>query len=168
MSREQTHQARSRRLALAVVCAAAVSFAAQAGAASPHIDYMLQCQGCHLPDGTGKPGAVPSLRDSIGLFTTVAGGRAFLIRVPGSASSPLSDEALAAVLNWMIRQFGPPAVAGDFRAFDAAEVARHRATPLIDVDGMRRALVAEIRSLGSGAAMDADAAEVDEAVGQSR
>ena len=50
----------------------------------------------------------------MGTFLTVPGGREYLVRVPGSAQSPLSDAELARVLNWMIRAFGPPAIAADF------------------------------------------------------
>ena len=122
--------------ALAVLAAAA----APAGAASPEIDYMLQCQGCHLSDGSGKPGSVPDLRDSVGRFLTVPGGRAYLVGVPGSATSALDDSALAAVLNWMIRRFGPAEVAVRFTPYDADEVARLRRPPLSDVESVRRAL----------------------------
>ena len=34
--------------------------------ADPHADYMLHCQGCHGPDGTGAPGGIPSFRDNLG------------------------------------------------------------------------------------------------------
>jgi hypothetical protein len=115
-----------------------------AAGADPRIDYMLECQGCHLPDGSGKPGAVPSLRDSIGRFLLVPGGRAFLVQVPGSATSPLSDERLAAVLNWMIEHFGPAEVAADFRPFVADEVAAWRSQPLLDVESRRAALVEQM------------------------
>ena len=63
--------------------------------ASPHNDYMLQCQGCHMADGRGSPGSVPDLRGRMGLFIEVHGGRAYLISVPGSAQSPLSNLELA-------------------------------------------------------------------------
>ncbi len=118
--------------------------AGDASAGSPHVDYMLQCQGCHLADGRGSPGAVPSLVDRIGLFLTVPEGRAFLVQVPGSAQSPLDDAALAGVLNWMIRSYGPARIARDFRPYEAAEVARYRSRPLIDVEARRRELIARI------------------------
>lgn len=123
---------------LALVAAVPVS------AGSPQLHYMLQCQGCHRADGSGSPGAVPSLSDSIGRFLTVPGGREYLVRVPGSAQSPLGDDDLARVLNWMIRAFGPPAIAADFEPFRADEVARIRVSPLIEVDSARRALIRAI------------------------
>lgn len=120
----------------------ALAAAAGVASASPELDYLLHCQGCHLPDGRGKPGAVPSLVDSIGRFAALPGGRAFLVRVPGSAQSPLDDASLAALLNWMVRRFGP--VPAEFQPFGAAEVARVRRPPLTEVAATRRALLEEL------------------------
>ncbi|MGH7291646.1 MAG: c-type cytochrome, partial [Myxococcota bacterium] len=61
---------------------------------SPEVNYMLHCQGCHRPDGSGVPGAVPDLRDEVARFLATDDGRAFLIRVPGVANAPLSDREL--------------------------------------------------------------------------
>ena len=44
----------ARRAALVVLLAARA-----ACAGSPAVDYALNCQGCHLDDGTGTPGSVP-------------------------------------------------------------------------------------------------------------
>ena len=67
-------------------------------------DYMMNCQGCHLPDGAGFPAHVTSrlVAGNLGNFLRVDGGREFLVRVPGSAQSDLGDARLAAVLNWML------------------------------------------------------------------
>ena len=130
-----------------LLAAALLGLALPAGA-GPALDYLLQCQGCHLPDGSGAPGRVPDLRDQIGSFLLVPGGRAYLVRVPGSAQSPLSDAALARVLNWMIAEFGPAAVAGSFEPFTAEEVARHRAEPLVQVETLREELLAAIEATG--------------------
>ena len=108
-------------------------------------DYMLQCQGCHMADGSGSPGSVPDLRGQLGLFLAVQGGREFLIRVPGSAQSPLSNAQLAEVLNWMVREFGPVAAAASFVPFNAAEVGLHR-RPLADVEPVREILMERIAS----------------------
>ena len=51
--------------------------------------YMLNCQGCHLPDGTGYGNKVPDMKNQLGRFLTVNGGREFLVQVPGSATAPL-------------------------------------------------------------------------------
>jgi mono/diheme cytochrome c family protein len=138
------------RRALGVAAGVAAGLAAMgapASAESPRILYMLQCQGCHLADGAGAPGTVPSL-SRVGRFLTVKGGRAYLIRVPGSATSSLSDGELAEVLNWMVREFGPAAVAADFAPFDAGEVAAVRRPPLADVDSARRELIGRLEVSG--------------------
>lgn len=109
------------------------------------VDYMLNCQGCHLPDGSGMEArGVPSLRDHMGRFLSVEGGREFLIRVPGSAMSDLDDARLAAVVNWMLRTFSPDALPEDFDPYGAEEVAALRAAPLIDVTGERAKLLQRI------------------------
>jgi mono/diheme cytochrome c family protein len=134
-------KARARRLAAAALAGLAAPGAATAG--SPQVLYLLHCQGCHLADGSGKPGAVPALAD-VGRFLEVPGGRAYLVQVPGSAHSPLSDAELAAVLNWIVAAFGPERDARALRPYDADEVARYRATPLVDVAGARAELVRRI------------------------
>jgi len=123
---------------------ATVSLASPARADS-HTDYMLQCQGCHMADGRGSPGSVPDLRGNLDLFLGVPGGREYLMQVPGSAQSPLSNEKLAEVLNWMIREFGSPEVASNFTAFTADEVRLNR-EPLADVEPVRKILLDLIRS----------------------
>src|SRR5579859_646477 len=68
----------------------------------PKTNYQLQCMGCHTPDGSGEPGRVPSIKETLAPFALSAAGRRFLIQVPGAAQSTLSDAELAALLNWMI------------------------------------------------------------------
>jgi hypothetical protein len=131
----------SRRAALT---AFACLFAATARAQDPRVDYMLQCQGCHLADGSGSPGAVPDLRGSLARFLAVPGGREYLVRVPGAAQSVLSDQRLAAVLDWMIREFGPAEAAADLAPYRAEEIARWRADPYLEVQTVRRELLSRI------------------------
>src|SRR5262249_30826519 len=100
------------------------------------------CQGCHRADGVGTPGSgVPALAGSVGRFAAVAGGRDYLVRVPGVAQAPLDDEALAALLTWTLEHFSAAELPADFAPFTAAEVARGRRTPLTDVEGARRSLL---------------------------
>jgi mono/diheme cytochrome c family protein len=130
----------------AALAAAALFAAAGARAADPRVDYMLQCQGCHLADGSGAPGAVPDLRGSLALFSTLPGGREYLVRVPGAAQSPLSDARLAALLDWMLREFGPAEVAAGLAPYRVEEVARWRAQPYAEVQSVRRELVSQIEA----------------------
>jgi len=126
------------------LAAFACLFAATARAEDPRVDYMLQCQGCHLADGSGAPGAVPDLRGSLGRFLAVPGGREYLVRVPGAAQSALTDQRLAAVLDWMIREFGPEEAAADLEPYRAEEVAGWRAKPYAEVQTVRRELLSRI------------------------
>jgi hypothetical protein len=98
-----------------------------------------------MADGSGASGAVPSLRDQVARFASVPGGREYLVRVPGSAQSPLGDAELAAVLNWMIRAFGPAEVAAALTPFSGEEVARTRRPPLAEVGELRRELLRRIQ-----------------------
>jgi mono/diheme cytochrome c family protein len=132
---------------LALVIAALVS-AGTAAAETAAVNYLLQCQGCHREDGAGTPGAVPALADFVAEFLTVPGGREYLVRVPGSAQSPLSDAALAELLNWILQRFGPDEAAASAAPFSEAEVAKLRRSPLIDVETTRRALVERIGEPG--------------------
>ncbi|MCZ6714401.1 MAG: hypothetical protein O7B29_10700 [Deltaproteobacteria bacterium] len=127
----------------ALVCVFALG--GVAAAETPHINYMLECQGCHLADGTGFAGKVPALKNFVGRFLTVTGGREFLVRVPGSAQSALDDRELAEVLNWIIRRFGPDDVSRDFVAFTREEVMRYRGRPLTDVESVRSELMRHMR-----------------------
>ena len=121
---------------------AAVLYAGVAGAYEPHVNYMLHCMGCHTPDGRGEPGRVPSVRDTLVPLASKPAGRRFLIRVPGSAQSRLSDAELAAVLNWMVDNLSAAPPSRPLPRFTAAEVATHRHTPLVAVKEERRRLIA--------------------------
>ena len=68
-------------------------------------NYILNCQGCHLPDGSGSEGNVPKMNDFVGYFLHVPGGREFIVQVPGAAGAPISDQELADVMNWMLLNF---------------------------------------------------------------
>ena len=107
-------------------------------------DYVMHCRGCHGPEGQGAPGGAPDLRGNVGRFLLVPGGREYLMRVPGTSQSELDDAQTAALLNWMVRTFGPANVAADFAPFTAAEVTAHRRPVLIDVGATRAALLAAL------------------------
>jgi hypothetical protein len=109
--------------------------------ADPETDYVLDCRGCHGPDGAGAPGAAPTFRGQLGRFLTVPGGREYLIRVPGTAQSELDDARTAALLNWLVRAFSADEVPADFAPYTAAEVGPARRRPLLDVWAARRALL---------------------------
>ncbi len=95
-------------------------------------DYLLHCSGCHLPDGSGAPDDVPSLRDGLGWIVSMAKGRDYLVRVPGSSQALLNDAELAAVINWVLTEFNAATLADDFKPLTAKEVARARSDVLMD------------------------------------
>lgn len=100
-------------------------------------DYMLRCQGCHLPDGSGYPGKVPDLRLTLPRLLASTEGRAFLLRVPGASLSILDDARLARVMNWMVFEFIPGGAPPGFEPFTAGEVGPLRRRPLADVQAVR-------------------------------
>ncbi len=104
-------------------------------------NYMLNCQGCHKADGSGLPGSVPGMQDFVGRFLAVPGGRKFLIQVPGSSNSPLSDADLAELLNWILTTMSAGELTADFKFYSEAEVREARGTVLVDVADTRAELV---------------------------
>ena len=117
----------AQTLALALLVAIATPVQADTQA-----DYMLHCSGCHLPDGFGAPPMVPSLRDDLGRIITVAQGREYLVRVPGSSQAMLDDAALAAVINWVLTEFNSATLADDFKPLTTREVQEARHNVLMD------------------------------------
>ncbi|MEC7803738.1 MAG: hypothetical protein VX533_02680 [Pseudomonadota bacterium] len=131
------------RVACLVVATVLLSNTALA-AQSPRINYMIHCMGCHLIDGTGSPPDVPSLPQHLGQFLLVEGGREYLIQVPGTAYSPLSDAETAEVLNWMLETFARNQLSDDFVPYTANEVAQHRSQALTDVNTIRDQLLSNL------------------------
>lgn len=116
----------------------------------PQINYMLNCMGCHVADGSGSPGKVPSLRNSLVPLAGSPAGRRYLIQVPGAAQSPLSNVELARVLSWMVRNLSAQAVPRGFVDFTAAEVAAYRKSPLVNVREVRARLLANYAARNPG------------------
>jgi cytochrome c553 len=127
------------------IAADAVPAAEMPGVANPQRAWQhwtLNCQGCHRPDGTGSDATAPSLAGTVAKFLNVRGGRAYLGRVPGVATSPLSDADLAEVINWMVWRFDAAHVPADFKPYTAEEVGVLRANPLhMEASQMRRDLL---------------------------
>jgi hypothetical protein len=95
-------------------------------ARSAEIMWMLNCQGCHRPDASGTGSEVPPMPGIVSRFLSVPGGREYLIRVPGVATAPLSDESIAVLVNWMLAKFDPKNIPGDFIPYTGEEVASLR------------------------------------------
>jgi cytochrome c553 len=104
--------------------------------------WTLNCQGCHRPDGTGSAGTAPSIAGTVARFLSVPGGREYLGRVPGVATSPLSDADLSEVMNWMLWRFDKEHVPADFKPYTAEEIGRLRHSPLrLEASQMRAELL---------------------------
>lgn len=106
-------------------------------------NYQMFCQGCHTPDGTGGK-SVPKIKSFIGYFLQKQLAREYLVRVPGSANSPLNNEQLAEVLNWMILEFGGESVPKNMQYYTTNEVAKLRQKPLFEVVEYRDMLVKQL------------------------
>lgn len=117
---------------------------------SMYKDYMLQCAGCHRYDGKGvESRGIPNFVDSIGLFSRMAEGRAYMIRVPGSAQSQLNNDELAMVLNYIVARFSPQEFENNgFRLFSAAEVGASRPYRFADVAEARKKLEIQMAERG--------------------
>jgi hypothetical protein len=129
----------------ALTAIAGIAFACAAASAAwayqPLVNFQLHCMGCHLADGSGQAGRVPSIRRSLVLFSASPEGRDYIVRVPGVAQSPLSNEDTAALLNWMARNLSDLKMPPDFAEYSAAEIERLRHHPLVKVSAVRARLL---------------------------
>jgi hypothetical protein len=133
---------RLRSIAIAIV---AVTLAWNAIPGATRADppgelYMLNCWGCHRPNGEGIPGTAPPLKGAVD-FLRVPGGREYLISVPGVALSPLSNQQAAEVMNWILKSFSKDRIPADFKPYTADEIGRARTTHLLDIKKARAELV---------------------------
>lgn len=133
----------SRARYVAAQLALAGQLFAVAAQATPTVvaDYMLNCQGCHLPDGSGYAAhGVPDLKLSSVLLQR-SGGREYLARVPGVAQSGLDDARLAELLNWVLQRFAGDNLPANFKRYTAGELAAWRRQPYADPASVRRTLL---------------------------
>lgn len=109
-----------------------LSFSSAVFAASPRINYLLYCTGCHAADGAGKPPNVPTLRDELGRMISVPQMRSYLVRIPGASQAPINDTDLTAVINWLLHEFNSETLPEDFEEFTVEEVSTARQNILAD------------------------------------
>ena len=133
-------------LLIAAILLFSSSLASADSQGDPRLDYILQCQGCHQPDGSGAEAlGVPRMTGFVGRFLAIEGGRAYLVQVPGVAQSLLGDQAIAELLNWLLVRFSPNELPEPFTPYTKQEVARYRARTPIDAVETRAALVAAMK-----------------------
>jgi cytochrome c553 len=115
-------------------------------------NWTLNCQGCHRFDGSGSDATAPGIAGTVSKFLLVPGGREYLIRVPGVATSPLSDQDLAEVMNWMLWRFDKEHLPASFLPYTAAEIAPLRARPLrLEASKTRSALLTQAEAVAAPA-----------------
>lgn len=110
--------------------------------------YTMNCWGCHSPHAEGIPGSVPRLAHSMGYFLYLPEGRTYLVRVPGVANSPLNDQQIADVLNWMLQTFSKDELPKDFTPYSVDDIRAHRAHPILNVKDARRELAKQLAAMG--------------------
>jgi hypothetical protein len=133
---------RTRTSAL-LLCLLGVGSGPAAVAHDVETNYRLYCMGCHVHDGSGLEGKVPSVRATLVPLAQRPAGRQFLVQVPGVAQSPLSNADVAALLNWMVLNLADAPAPQNIAAFTEDEVARYRSERLVSVRATRARLLAD-------------------------
>ncbi|MDC0068974.1 cytochrome C [Gammaproteobacteria bacterium] len=129
----------------------AESLPSKTDAGEARVNYMLYCQGCHLSDGAGSARAeVPDMKDHVGNFLKVPGGREYLVRVPGSANAPIGDEQLANLLNWILLTIAGESTPNGFTPYSGEEVGQMRAKSLTNIVTLRSNLIEKINKTTAG------------------
>jgi len=131
------------KLLLALLLIAAVA-TAHADDSRARFNYMLHCQGCHLPNAEGYPGKVPRMNNFVGYFLHSQEGREFLLRVPGVSTSALPNDQLTELMNWLVRTYSTEQVPAEFSPFTVVEVATLRQDPEADPEATRKRILATI------------------------
>ncbi len=108
------------------------------------INYMIQCQGCHLPEATGTPGKVPPMKDFLGFFLHSEEGRSYIIRVPGVTSASLPNDELAELMNWLLTTYSAEELPDDFEPYSAEELGARRLDIVADPAARRLEILEEI------------------------
>jgi hypothetical protein len=111
-----------------------------------HVNYMLHCQGCHLPEAEGFDGKVPPIRNFVGYFLHSEEGRQFLIRVPGVAHAALDDVELAELMNWLVMTYSADQLPDPFVPYTPTEVAAFRSNPEMDPEATRERIIDALAS----------------------
>lgn len=115
----------------------------------PQRDYMLQCMGCHLEDGSGKPErGIPNMAGVLGHFLRLPEGRALIVQVPGVMNTPLDDRQVADLMNWLLAGMAGTSRPADAQLYTADEVKALRANRPADVPKARAEVVRRLRAMG--------------------
>jgi hypothetical protein len=88
------------------------------------------------------------MRGALGHFLRLPEGRDFLVQVPGTSQSALSDAEVAEMLNWILQSYSPEQIPAGFKPYTKQEVTALRSRPLDDVSGRRAAIVKRLAEQG--------------------
>ena len=103
------------------------TYAASLKAETPQLNYLRYCQGCHGDVGQGSArNSVPELEKAITKFLVYPEGRDYLVQVADVSQSPIVDQELADLLNWMIRRFGTKEIQEKFVPYKASDISEPR------------------------------------------
>jgi len=133
-------------LARMIAVTALIGFTADTGADEQRaqVNYMIHCQGCHLPEAVGYPGKVPRMRDFVGYFLHSQEGREFIIRVPGVSTSALRNDQVTELMNWLLLTYSAPQLPQNFVPFTVDEIAALRPDPEPDPETTRKGILERI------------------------
>ncbi|MCP5093542.1 MAG: hypothetical protein GY949_21770, partial [Gammaproteobacteria bacterium] len=95
-------------------------------------NYMIHCQGCHLPDAEGYRDRVPRMNNFLGYFLHSQEGRDFIVRVPGVSLAQLPDDEIAELMNWLINAYSAEQRPDEFVPYTESEVNALRKSPEAD------------------------------------
>jgi len=107
-------------------------------------DYLIHCQGCHLPQAVGVPGHVPRMNNFLGYYLHSEAGRRFVIQVPGAATANLTDARLANLMNWLLLTYSEAQLPDNFKPYSVDEIARLRPNLEPDPETTRVAILQSI------------------------
>ncbi len=133
-------------LARMIAVAFLIGSASYAGADDQRarVNYMIHCQGCHLPEAAGYPGKVPRMKDFVGYFLHSREGREFIVRVPGVSTSSLPDDELTELMNWLLVTYSAGQLPKNFVPFTVDEVAALRPELEGDPETTRKGILERI------------------------
>lgn len=122
-----------------------------ASSAKARLLYIQHCVGCHVMDGSGAPEkGIPSFRGQLDDFLRIPGGREYIVQVPGVMTSPLNDQEIALLMNWLVPNMSTGTATTSFATpYTAAEIGELRHSRPADITATRDKLITQMRQRDS-------------------
>jgi hypothetical protein len=110
---------------------------------SPRSNYLERCGGCHGVDGRAFAPTVPDLKDKVGWFLCDPAGRDYVSRLPNIVFSHLTDDELAAMMNYALFDLGGSSTPKSAKPFTGREMGEVRRRPwtVTDLEAHRAQVV---------------------------